>query len=183
MISADVASRKFGVLDGMILIAATAGGLALWRFNLMDLLPSPPVGFLRADSFTRVRDGLTDSASFLAAATMAWLIMRLVPPRPGHLTDLPGMAAALAVIVVLSIESALTLVLIALGTRSNFTLTPLGYSMHTNPGYAVIGAWCHLYMSGRWAFERSWLDWLGFALGLCWIGVSIGHGLSFALMR
>jgi hypothetical protein len=38
-------------------------------------------------------------------------------------------------------------------------------------------------LGGRWQFERSWIDWLGFALGIAWIGLVLALFGSFVLIR
>ena len=97
--------------------------------------------------------------------------------------DFPGMSAVVAVATVIALKTALMVLLITAGTRSNFVVTPFAHGFYANPGYAVIGVWSGICFAGHWQFERSWIDWLGFALGLAWIGLVLVHWGSFALLR
>jgi len=169
----------------MVLIVAIAVGLALCRTTLSSFLPSPPPGLLNADAFTRLRDSLPYVVTFLATCTIACLVIRLRPPRPafGRIFDSPGMAAVTAATLVLVLEFATMILLIVSGTRSNFVGSPIGFGHITEPGSAVAGAWSVLCMGGRWTFERSWVDWLGFGLGIGWVGVTLVWWGGFVLLR
>jgi len=177
--------RRFNILDVIVLVAAIALGFALCRTTLRSYLPSPPRGLFNLARFTYVRDTLPYAAPVLVSSMIACLIMRLRGPRPadGRLFECPGVVAVVVVTCVIALEAALTVLQIAAGTRSDFLVTPFAYGFYVNSGYAVLGAWTELCLSGRWQFECSWIDWLGFALGLAWIGLVLAYWGSFTLIR
>jgi hypothetical protein len=177
--------RKFNILDALLLVAAIAIGLALCRTRLTSFLPAPSGGPRLSDRFTYVRDSLYYAAPMLAVCTFACLIARLRRPRPPVtlLADFPGTSAVVAVSCALALETALMVIEIIGGTLSNFVITPFTHNFYANPGFAVVGAWSAIILGRRWRFERSWIDWLGFALGLAWIGLVLALWGSFLLLR
>lgn len=84
---------------------------------------------------------------------------------------------------VVTLETALMVLMIIGGARSDFVITPLSHNFYVNPGFAVVGAWSANILGGRWQFEQSWIDWLGFALGIAWIGLVLALFGSFLLIR
>jgi hypothetical protein len=191
-----MANRRCTVLDVMVLVAATAIGLALVRsYSLqamsMDFTPIPSVPRLM----------LTIWACILAAFplpvlwSIALFALGLRPPRASlhRLVRQPGFVAAGAVTLVAAIRLAGFLMLIArsLGNRSStlgffdgFILRdlfrgPVPVSAIYDSAYfaatafgtstAVAAAWLLLAVSGRWRSQPDWLDRLGRGLGIFWI--------------
>jgi hypothetical protein len=69
------------------------------------------------------------------------------------------------------------------GARSDFVITPFSHNFCSNPGFAVVGVWSAIILGERWRFERSWIECLGFGLGVVWIGLVLALWGSFALLR
>jgi hypothetical protein len=177
--------RRFNILDAVLLVAAIAVGLALCRTKLTNFLPPPPRGLLLPDRFRYARDSLLNVAPVLCACTGGCLILRLRRPRPPArlLADFPGSSAVVAASCVIALQTALMVLEIIGGARPDFVITPFSHNFYSNPGFAVVGAWSVVIVGGRWRFERSWIDWLGFALGLAWIGLVLALWGSFVLIR
>jgi len=172
------AGRRFKLLDGMILVAATAAGLAALRTYSTYLLSGsrsrsvPPPWALPALVVAR---GIVWGSPIAAMWSLFATAISLRPPRPRlrRLAARPGILACWA--------ASLGLVL-GLGVTLNFALN-LGPG--SNPerflvfclliaypvGFTVAGAWAASAWGGRWRPEPRWLDRLGRALGLYWIAL------------
>jgi len=174
----------------MILVAATAAGLAVGRewgklraFEFVSA-PGPPIlpfdlmTGKSARSFDLVRFLYRASLPFLWTLPLAFLIIRLLPPRPRfrRLVRQPGMAACCSAILAMIFVASRTLILSA-GVRAAFNR---GYAASwwalevTAPEIAMMvgGAWFILAMGGWWRPERSWVDRLGIALAFGWLSVA-----------
>ncbi|MGO9465028.1 MAG: hypothetical protein ACLQIB_12215 [Isosphaeraceae bacterium] len=98
-------TRKFTLLDAMILVAATAAGLALLRMLLAEGRFS--LGAIFVGRFTsRVLGGIEWAYPFLMMWTFALVILGLRPPRPPirRLARQPGMAACSAASLILVVQ-------------------------------------------------------------------------------
>ncbi len=177
--------RRFNLLDAVLLVAAIAVGLALCRTSLTSFLPAPPRFVSLSDRFGYVRDSLLYVPPMLAACTVACLVLRLRTPRhPVRLlADYPGTSAIVAMSCAIALETTLMVLQIVGGARPDFVITPFSHNFYQSPGFAVIGAWSASILGGRWRFERSWIDWLGFVIGLAWIVLVVALYRSFALLR
>jgi hypothetical protein len=161
--------RRFSVLDAMILVAATAVGLAGIRayspafcsYQYTSIPPPPWLNWLAVV--------LSNWAFYLsplpAAWTLAALMLRLRSPRP-HVRRLmrqPGTVAGIA---------ATMLILIGV---VHYLLDLHNPSWHDIPfqyttfslGCGVGVAWLILSLSMRWRAERSWIDRLGRSVCFC----------------
>jgi len=174
----NAAGRRFKLLDGMILVAATAAGLAALRTYSPYLLSGsrsrfvPPPWALPALVVAR---GAVWCAPMAAMWSLFATAISLRPPRPRlrRLAARPGLLACWA--------ASLGLVL-GLGMTFNFAVS-LGVAggperflvfclMIAYPvGFIVAGAWAAAAWGGRWRPESRWLDRLGRALGLYWIAL------------
>jgi hypothetical protein len=159
--------RRITLFDAMILVAATAAGLATARACLVHVMPRSSPSF-----------AVRMTAVFVALAVTITLIpLRLRRPRPRRPGRHPGMVASCAV--------ALALAFI-LAEQASSWLEPVPAPARAEPHYrainlvfnllrldlyspAVAGAWLALALSGRWRPERDWVDRAGLALGVCWI--------------
>ncbi len=173
------AGSRFTILDAMILVAATAAGIALLRatgFGVKELQiwmsrPGITAGMRK---FELIQYGLSVPLPCLTTWTFAFLILRLRQPRP-HMRRLfrqPGIIACSAAALAVSIEAGWILSLLA--TRSRFIQLEtvfVGYAQQVS--FSVAGAWLTLALSGRWKSETSWIDRLGRALGFAWIVTTI----------
>ena len=166
-------TRRFSVLDAMILVAATAlgfGGIRTYSpaFYSYPYTPIPPPSWLSWSAVV-----LSNWAFYLsplpAAWTLAALVLRIRPLRPSmrRLMRQPGTVALLA-----------ATILIPLGVV-HYLLDLHSSSWHDVPfqytsfslGCGVGTAWLMLALSMRWRAERSWIDRLGRVLGAYWIGM------------
>jgi hypothetical protein len=166
----------------MVLIAATALALplALWAVErIRDWDRTYPLGFdrgLRVAAWTlwwglRNRSGqgyhainfaTQGSLVFLATRSLAVPVVRLRRPRPpvGEALSQPG------VVVGLDILSNLWAYLFL----AWFQILPPPQVQVSTWGGGVAIAWGLLALTGRWRPEANWIDRLGRALGVCWIG-------------
>lgn len=194
-------NRRFTMLDGMILIAASAVGFWLTRLRLPGvnwsqlpatiwaLLWSPPQGGWTLEYGV----GVTSELSALAipsvlAWTLAVPILRFKGPRPRwrRIWRQPGIVACAWVLVSLlglAVIGAALFVSSKSGTlfRGMDEEVFLFFGL-ASCGLAVIVAWATLILSGSWRRERSWVDRLGRVLGLIWIGyAALGFAVLFYL--
>jgi hypothetical protein len=165
-------NRRFGLLDVIILGAATAIGLALVRawWHDGDFLVIPPIskwGFFEVRVLI-----LGPVALLLSVWSFALIMLRLRRPRPRwiRLMRQPGMAASCAVAVILAFEALRSLVILWKNGPAGWPDVP-GYWRATQPliPYGVAGTWFTLALAGRWRAEPSWVDRLGRSLGVFWI--------------
>jgi hypothetical protein len=166
--------RKATILDGMILVAAAACGLALSR-----AIDSPY--YVSSNWFGRIADGVVRVSAvlpFLMTFTPAVLIMRLRRPRPGwrRLARQPGVAACAAAmmpVVFAWLEAAYlewdprheSVFAATLPWGPGLVFCECGY----HAGVWVLAAWLALALSGRRRSERSGIDRLGRLVGVGWL--------------
>jgi hypothetical protein len=112
--------------------------------------------------------------------SVAFLVIRLIPPRPGRerLMCQPGMAACCAALVVIACG---IFARILPGLRNQFVspsrpglrvfdfLDNFWYVYQLPVGPAVAMVWLGLVLAGRWRPERGWIDRFGRVLGVLWI--------------
>jgi hypothetical protein len=180
-----MAERRFHLADALILLVPTALAGATFRRG-PDL-----VRFLRQDGFLTanlgawyeaVGAGLALCWPGLAGFTLAWLWLRMRPPRPARprLWRQPGAVALGAAGAVLGLEAlgcAILVGIVGWGSVEDFLGSHAGPLLPL-PGAAVVGSWVTLAASRRWRAERSWVDRSGRALGAAWVvlaALSLGH--------
>lgn len=175
--------RKFTLLDGLILIAATAPGILSLRAI------RPEVGFWPRHWTTPETVQLVVALVALVLPcvltwTLALPVLRLYRPHPParRLSRQPGMVASAAV--------ALALALTALAIGAGILLKiaqadPISWPKGERDwlamavevlavfsplvALAVAGAWASLVLGGRWRAERDWIDRAGRTLGVVWM--------------
>jgi hypothetical protein len=179
--------RRFTMLDILVLVAATAVGLASARWY-------PAVEGLRTS--TRPLNDRIANAVYLASNVtvpllLAWsvadLILCLRGPRPPirRLARQPGAIAALVATAVGVFDLAVVIAGVASHPGHTMTFVARVRIMASNapmviaPG--VFGAWMTLALCGLWRPDRSWLDRFGRVLGLAWIGLSLALHLRTIL--
>ncbi len=176
--------RRLNLLDGMILVAAVAAGIALTRFLCLEnpyFDPSPPgVPVPRPPGF-----GANGSTLNLVNRTMTiWvatlsptlLLIQLRRPRPvlSKVFRQPGTQACLATIAPTVLES---VVLAFTALRGGLEAIHLLQSQFVYPnlsfsgGSSIIALWSTMFLTRQWHPERSSIDRIGRALGVCWIVV------------
>lgn len=197
----STARRRFTMLDGMILIAASAVGFWLTRWmapgmnweqlpgQIWGLLQNPP----RTGWSLRYLLGVIAELSALAipsllAWTLALPILRFRGPRPPwrRVWRQPGLVACAWIVLTLLGEAALGAAIV-LASKSRAILRGMDAEVLiifglVMCGLAVVVAWTTLILSRGWRCERSWIDRLGRVLGLAWIGyAALGVAVLFYL--
>jgi hypothetical protein len=168
------AGRKFNLVDGMILIAATALGLAGERIRAQHLAK---IDSSLLESVTEVAIDYAVCVAFFW--TLALPLLGLRHPRPPwrRLRRQPGMLVGVSFIVATVCNFVCHLLylefaysgsfyehVVSLAERASY---PAPFALST----AV--AWTTLAWSGRWRPESSWIDRLGRALGVFWIASAV----------
>jgi hypothetical protein len=190
----DRAGRRFKVLDAMILVAATAIGLALTqRLSPGTLtLSYDPIGPMSARwgspwtardwALWAVKTSLNRYHYFLplvATLTLTVLSLRMAPPRPrrARLFRQPGVVACLAAVCGLGLWVPLPAILAMRATRREDP--PL--ALFAIAAASAVGAsWLILWMGRRWRAEAGWIDRAGRALGVVWlVRIPLGLLLGF----
>jgi hypothetical protein len=198
------AVRRFTVFDAMVLIAATAVGLAVARPLAGDYVRIQRLNWAASNAGTAGTAGPSDDlggaaivAMCLALSwTLALLPLRLRRPRPDRagLFRQPGFAAGVSVLLASAILSLyfVATVLRQLSFGHHFRDLDL-YAMVYWPtcgmiyedglmfGPSVCAAWLILAGSGGWRSEPSWIDRAGRALGGFWVLSTIGLRLLWFL--
>jgi hypothetical protein len=172
--------RRFTILDGMILVAATALGLAFVHATGLHFTV-PTFNTARGPYIALVLHEVSMLMPFLTTLTLAYFVVGLLPPRPSlkRLARQPGMAACCAATTAIVIQ-VVWLLSVGMGVSD-----PVGRGWLPLPKfffqtfgdvvpYAVVGAWLTLALTGRWSPCPNWADRLGRSLGVSWlIGIMI----------
>jgi hypothetical protein len=189
--------RRFTLADAMVLVAATAAGIAIAREGQRSLTTILLFvdGGPRVDFFERLKRVLSP----LARGTVVWgpvltcwalalLALRLRRPRPirRRLFAPPGVAACF-----------IAMVLVGFGTAESAWKSCMspdfdvigGYVIHAAPrapelvralqggstsatvGFGVAALWIWMAISSRWRSEPHWIDRAGRILGVTWLVV------------
>jgi hypothetical protein len=175
--------RQFTIFDAMVLIAATAMGLAWLRML-------GAAGFLlRSESVISRPAYIAQCANEVAFPFLTtWVGGAQAPFDPrvgqpdGQFPSVPGHQCS---------PSPSSSFFDFLSASREFPTDPfpLWYiarriHLHVIPrahsASAIAGAWLTLLLAGWWRSERTWIDRFGRALGAGWIAVSlVYHGVSF----
>jgi hypothetical protein len=180
-------ARRFGLIDAMILLAATATGIAWGRYDLIatvqakviptgavfsDTMRTRPVQF--ADRMVTLRRGVL---RLLSCWTLAVLIIRLRPPRPRRVRLMcqPGMLAVATATAYTAVIGAGFLLAFLIRAKykpawSDYTAQAIDLD---STAKAIAAAWLILVLSGRWRPERTCIDRLGCLIGIAWIALEI----------
>jgi hypothetical protein len=165
----DQDARKLTLADIMLLVAATAIGLAFTR----------SLGHLPPGSLHQV----ALASPVLAAWSVAMLVLRLRQPRPrlSRLVKQPGaIACGLATLLVLT-GGGILLVTAASGAAPRGSRVGWGgtywapwwagpmHRLSITIGAAIVGAWVSEALGRRRRPEASWIDRFGRVLGAGWV--------------
>jgi hypothetical protein len=182
------ARRRFGLLDGMIAIAATAATIAMIQ-RTRSLFFSPGYFLPPASGWTPsvVTDKVLHVLGYLATPGMSMgslslFAMRWRRPRPSlrRLSRQPGFVASCVVVVFLvigEVEYVTQVSLVGVDSYwgmgyvhdlSMVLMDGVRYSLGRN-GYVVAAAWLTLALGRRWQPEPSWIDRFGRVLGAAWL--------------
>jgi len=182
--------RKFGILDAIILVVATAAGFGVIRAR-ESVFAAATVFSARSGIVER---GTAATIPFLMAWTLAFLVLRLRRPRPRlrRLARQPGMAACVAAMPAMAYASVWTpLIAIKFGAiqrawQKGFLPDARSFFFSTYGdlvAFWVVGAWLTLALGCRWRSEPNWIDRLGTILGLAWIMVKAAPYVATFLPR
>jgi hypothetical protein len=192
--------RSFTLLDAMVLVAATAIGLAAARGL------HKPIWSMTSMS---VESGLYSAISLAVARWIvialpmawAWTITLSLLGLRGFQTGrrapliLPGSAACGAATIAMAIEMInLLAVLSAIVIWGGMSRPRMGWLIAeliveidmpgvATPGLAVTIAWVALAVSRRWQPEPSWIDRAGRLMGWGWIGLMILRPWIFLILK
>ena len=174
--------RPFTVLDAMILVAATAGGLCWLDENALDNIRAAWRGEIAPTPAWLEYSGL--GVRVAAPAWFAWTValglLRLRAPRPPlrRLRRQPGLLAAATIVglflLLCGCNWGQSLWSLAEGRLDDgFPWNPfspnLAWQLLFFGPTAVIGGWLTLFLSGRWRPEPGWIDRSARFLGWGWI--------------
>ena len=179
--------RDFHILDAIVLIAATAVGLAGYiavQRYLQREGPAPPGGYDRLPFEISLRFRVHDFCRGFPCLLLAWgfavLLLRLRTPRPRlrRMFRAPGAAACLAVFVMLTLRA--TELLVTLFVRavrplhaSTISWAPsfvdtLG-SVGEAAGPGIFALWVILVVNRALILSRDWLEIFALAVTFGWI--------------
>jgi hypothetical protein len=170
--------RRFGLLDGLILVVPVAIGFALSRAWLEVALWHP-----FAEWTSRWKEmidfNLKIAGRFISVAMLGLLFVRLRHPRPGlrRLSRQPGAVACVAATLAMAAGG------IVVGTMRVFQEAPIFEVEWLWPTFeawiapAVMIAWAALFLGRRWRAEPSWIDRAGRFCGFYWIAAWIYRGV------
>ena len=182
--------RRFGIADALILIAGAGVGLGLDRYVAPGVTPKDlwRVFFGPSGGWTP-RYALQISAElcvlfvtpFVAAWTIACLLVQLRRRRPRHLRRAPGFVACLLPTLGCAVAVVLTWSLLgrtAWGpvhpNQGDFEAAQFGGSLLV--GSSVVWAWATMKMCGIFRARPTWTDWLGRLTGVAWIAIGMLSG-------
>ncbi len=183
------APRRFVLIDGMILVAATAVGFALLRVYQGSIAVDMDKSLLWQHHYW----GRVDAAQpLLWSWTMAAVVLRLRRPRPEirRLLRQPGAVACWVGALITVGMGALTLAVDVIvhriaGVDRELNRPAIKDFFLFSPwviGAAVASAWMILWLDRRWRAEPSWVDRLGRVLGVLWIALAVAtYSLRFSL--
>ncbi len=167
--------RRSSLSDGMILIAATAIGLALMRsyFQSVDQVSGGGSRFYNAPL------NVLSVGPMLMTWSFALLFLQLrqpgLPLRRIARTTGFGASCATACVIILHF-SELGIEAMLYPTRSTLISNPFCITFVGIPSrvaYAIIPVYLLIALSGRWSRSLDWRDRLGKFLGWCWIVLHI----------
>ena len=181
-------SRKFTVLDAMVLIVAVAIGLALIRILLWDEggVPSWSEG-LFVDAYWL--NEMFVPIAFTVSVALTLRRMRRPRPRLRRVFRLPGAACSMTVAIFI-----VSLLFILLGLLGPDYLDPrmriddrpgaaffglLAFSAFLLPGVLIVAVWMILWPNGCWRSEMSWVDRARRVLGIYFISNAGLSGLMY----
>ncbi len=174
-------SRRFTVLDEMILVVLFAAGIvvtgAFWESDLRQFTSFRPAqlwGWEVLDWAPFFLLGLFPR--YIALAMPALFVMRLRRPRPSlrKLSRQPGCVACAAGSAALLAGGLLVLSWTLFREDPRMRLeAPSWPAVESYVAAAVLAAWAALLLGGRWRSEPTWIDRAGRVCGTYWVFVTL----------
>ena len=159
------APRRFKVLDGLALIAATAVGLSLVRLTEVDwsfpYWPRQPMRFLLASNM--IVRAVALILVCLAAAVLACGLVPAGPPRRWRLRE-PGLLGCVCVCATAPLPWAWHHTLRLVGLNPDININQLLHQWLDGASSAVFLCWAALLLTGRWRPAPSWTNHAGHAI-------------------
>ncbi len=182
-------ARPFRLLDGMVLVAATAVAFAIFRQGM-----SGQVGFATFGGTweQRLFYWMHRLIPFPAMLSLAIFAIAAADRRSsrGRRPRHAGVVACYAAVAALALTSLIASAFYMLHTleeagaiprifnhpRTTHAMPPFADApMEEIVGAAVLGAWASLVATGRWRGQPSWIDRAGRILGAFWIGLFLTY--------
>jgi hypothetical protein len=161
--------RRPTLADALALIAATGIGLACWKTAFGLDATTPFDGSIWAYYF----HGLLFATPLLAMWSVGVAALYLRAPRPPlrSLSRRPGLVLTLAALIGLvdGIVKARGHAPYSPSDSGSNILHSVSTTIPGEVGLVVVGALAVLVLDGRWRPHPSWLDRLGWCLGLAWV--------------
>jgi hypothetical protein len=177
-------TRRFGVLDIMLFIAATGIGLAIWR-SYVDAVIADPSTQASSQRMRWYWYQTMGAAPLLSAWSLTLAALAFRQPRPGlrRLFRRPPLVVGLMVGVALLVEAFPVATYLI---ESRTTVLPhdkvlyVFISMPGQVGTALMGLGIIRALTGPCRRRTGWQDWLGWVLGAAW--VLLGTATNFFRM-
>jgi hypothetical protein len=159
-----------------IVVAATAGRLALWRALNMHEGITPTLGDYLHPTLTTIPFLYLTARPLILIGTIGFMIIRLRQPRLRwrRIMNQPGTVSCIAVLGFFSIYGVMDCAA-CVATRSGLhrvdTMTGSDQLIAATPspvGFAVGMSLVILALSKRWRYEHGWIDALGMVFGCYW---------------
>ncbi len=183
-----ISERKFGIVDGLLIVAASATGFAATHtmtpnINIYTIWNAYLNSSKGGMSFRLVAATFAEFGTFLIMPTlMAWttacLLLRLRFPRPSgrKIVRQPGAMASLVTTTAIVCSLGVTVVAFTIARpdrshRIQNLYNAISFaSLQT--GAAVLWCWATMLISGQWRPEPTWIDRLGRCAGFTWIAMA-----------
>ncbi len=176
----EAVRRRFTLLDAMVLVAATAVGIAAAQGSAEPIRRS----LLGLTTFSQPLRFLVVASPLLTPWSVALLGLALRPPRPPlrRLLGRPGIAALMASPVLaplVAIRVAIILRSVPINARGEYGIRLFWLNLIPAVDSAVAVAWLSIWLGGRWRRSADWIDAAGRALGLAWFATDLALQLRW----
>jgi len=177
------ARRRFTLLDAMVLVAATAVGIALARGYLgafgRTFFGTPPIYGLH-------RFWAAGASPCLTAWALALIGLRWPTPRRRRKRVIrqPGDAACMATAVgaaSVAVLSSLTFYRMTNQGQQDVWAVMLAMNLSPSVAAAVSAVWLMILLDGRWRPRADWIDAAGRVLGIGWLLLLLASQLRWAV--
>jgi hypothetical protein len=178
-----VRTKRFTLSDAMILVAATAVGLAMARAYDPMFSGAPHAKFVKL--------AWGAPAGVVSAWGLAVIVLRLRRPRPRvrRLLRQPGMVACCALVFALGIGAVWPMAHRVIRNRPvlHGLFDQLFNTIWNSAAYfvpwSIAAAWVTLTLSNRWRPVPDWVDRLGRVVGLYWCLYPVLEAVAPAIVR
>jgi len=173
--------RRFTLLDAMVLVAATAVGIAAAVEFAESARRSfggmPPRNLLARYWFDAV-------SPLLTAWALTLIVLALRPPRARfrRLLSRPGVVVCMAsagAAVLVAIRVTIMVCCMTVKGRGDQWIRMFWWNLIPAVASAVAMAWLLILLGGRWRRSADWIDAAGRALGLAWFALDLTTGLRW----